>query len=200
MPARATRSSTRGRSPLGFGGSGGSRGSMISHSSSVTSSLLMLRSVPSTHEQVLARYSYCRGSTSRSGVGRLPRRSTRPKAPSSRGSCNGRKSAPRAPWSGARRPMPETTACRRASARRPGTAPIWRPSEVSAGAVWRTLRPVPCGFALVSRSLPDLPGSRRTSLANHRTRGYPSESTTVAGGRHMALHTSKTRPRGECSP
>jgi hypothetical protein len=148
----------------------------------------------------LARYSYCRGSTSRSGVGRLPRRSTRPKAPSSRGSCNGRKSAPRAPRSGARRPTPETTACRRASAQQPGTPPIWRPSEVSAGAVWRTLRPVPCGFALVSRSLPNLPGSRRTSLANHRTRGCPSESTTVAGGRRMALHTSKTRPRGECSP
>src|SRR5829696_6218746 len=141
----------------------------------------------------LARYFYCRGSTSRSGVGRLPRRSTRPKAPSSRGSCNGRKSAPRAPWSGARRPMPETTACRRASARRPGTPPNWRPSEVSAGALWRTLRPVPCGFALVSRSLSDLPGSRRTSLANHRTRGCPSESTTVAGGRRMALHTSKIR-------
>src|SRR5215213_7927959 len=133
------------------------------------------------------------GSTSRSGVGRLARRSTRPKAPSNRGSCNGRKCAPRAPWSGARRPMPETTACRRASARWPGTPPIWRPSEVSAGALWRTLRPVPCGFALLSRSLSDLPGSRRTSLANHRTRGCPSESTTVAGGRRMALHTSKIR-------
>jgi hypothetical protein len=53
MPAKAARSSTRGRPPLGFGGSGGSRGSMTSHSSSVTSSLLMLTSVPSTHEQVL---------------------------------------------------------------------------------------------------------------------------------------------------
>ena len=135
--------------------------------------------------------SYCRGPTSRSEAGRLPRRSTRPKAPSSRGSCNGRKSAPRAPWSGARRPMPETTACRRVSARRPGTPPIWRPSEVSAGAVWRTLRPVPCGFALVSRSLPDLPGSRRTSLTNYRTHGCPSESTNVAGGRRKALHRAR---------
>src|SRR5215218_7945941 len=52
MPDKAARSSTRGRPPRGFGGSGGSRGSMSSHSSSVTSFLLMLTSVPSTHEQV----------------------------------------------------------------------------------------------------------------------------------------------------
>jgi hypothetical protein len=52
MPAKTARSSTRGRPPLGFGGSGGSRGSMISRSSSVTSSLLMLTSVLSSHEQV----------------------------------------------------------------------------------------------------------------------------------------------------
>lgn len=82
----------------------------------------------------LARYSYCRGSTSRSGVGRLPRRSTCPKAPSSRGSCGGRRGAPLAPRSGARRPTPGTTACRAALARRPGTPPTWRPSGVSAAA------------------------------------------------------------------
>ena len=135
-------------------------------------------------------YSYCRGSTSRSGVGRLPRRSTRPRAPSSRGSCNGRKNAPRVPWPGARRPMPETTACRRASARRPGTPPIWRPSGVSVGAVWRTSRPVPCGFALVSRSLPDPSGSRCTSLADHRPRDCPSDGVYQRGrnSSHGAPH------------
>jgi hypothetical protein len=35
---------------LGFGASGGNSGSIISHSSSVTNSLLMPTSVPSTHE------------------------------------------------------------------------------------------------------------------------------------------------------
>jgi hypothetical protein len=37
MPASAARSGTRGRPPFGFGGSGGSNGSTIAHSSSVTS-------------------------------------------------------------------------------------------------------------------------------------------------------------------
>ena len=115
-----------------------------------------------------------RGSTSRFEVGQFPYRSTRPKAPPTRGSCDDRKSAPRAPRPGARRPMPRTTACRGASARRPGTPPIWRPSGASAGAALRTSRPVPYGFALVSQSLPDLPDSQRTSsLANHRTCGCP---------------------------
>src|SRR5215213_1129224 len=53
MPARASRSGTRGRPPLGLGGSSGSRGSIASQSSSLTSSLLMPTSVPSTHQQVL---------------------------------------------------------------------------------------------------------------------------------------------------
>jgi hypothetical protein len=53
MPLRAARSSTRGLPPLGLGGSSGNRGSMISQSSSLTSSLLMLMSLTSTHEQVL---------------------------------------------------------------------------------------------------------------------------------------------------
>jgi hypothetical protein len=53
MPVRAARSLMRGLPPLGFGASGGNSGSMISHSSSLTSSLLMPRSVPSTHEQLL---------------------------------------------------------------------------------------------------------------------------------------------------
>jgi hypothetical protein len=44
MPVRAARSSTRGRPPLGLGGSDGSSGSMVSHSSSVTSSF----AIPST--------------------------------------------------------------------------------------------------------------------------------------------------------
>jgi len=53
MPARAARSSMRGLPPLGFGGSSGNRGSMISQSSSDTNSLLMTTSVTSTHKQVL---------------------------------------------------------------------------------------------------------------------------------------------------
>src|SRR5215211_6721954 len=53
MPARAARSGTRGLPPLGFDGSSGNRGSMISQSSSDTSSLLMTMSVTSTHKQVL---------------------------------------------------------------------------------------------------------------------------------------------------
>jgi len=43
MPVSAARSGTRGRPPLGFGGSGGNKGSMTSHSSSLTSGLLMPR-------------------------------------------------------------------------------------------------------------------------------------------------------------
>jgi hypothetical protein len=53
MPVRAARSSTRGLPPLGLGGSGGKRGSIISQSSSLTSSLLMPMSVTSTHHKVL---------------------------------------------------------------------------------------------------------------------------------------------------
>jgi hypothetical protein len=53
MPLRAARSSTRGLPPLSLGGSGGKRGSMISQSSSLTSSLLIPMSVTSTHQQVL---------------------------------------------------------------------------------------------------------------------------------------------------
>jgi hypothetical protein len=53
MPVSAARSSTRGLPPLGLGGSSGNRGSMISQSLSLTSSLLMLMSLTSTHEQVL---------------------------------------------------------------------------------------------------------------------------------------------------
>lgn len=41
MPVRAARSGTRGRPPFGFGGSGGNNGSMISHSSSLTSGFFM---------------------------------------------------------------------------------------------------------------------------------------------------------------
>ena len=41
IPVRAARSSKRGLPPWGFGGSGGRSGSMVSHSSSVTSSLAM---------------------------------------------------------------------------------------------------------------------------------------------------------------
>jgi hypothetical protein len=53
MPVRAARSLMRGLPPLGFVASGGNSGSMTFHSSSLTSSLLMPTSVPSTHEQVL---------------------------------------------------------------------------------------------------------------------------------------------------
>jgi hypothetical protein len=53
MPLRAARSSMRGLPPLGLGGSFGNSGFMISHSSSLTSSLLIPPSVTSTHEQVL---------------------------------------------------------------------------------------------------------------------------------------------------
>jgi hypothetical protein len=50
MPVRAARSGTRGLlPPLGLGGSGGSSGSTISHSSSVTNSFVMPRSVASDH-------------------------------------------------------------------------------------------------------------------------------------------------------
>jgi len=41
MPVSVARSGTRGRPPLGFGGSAGSNGSITSHSSSLTSGLLM---------------------------------------------------------------------------------------------------------------------------------------------------------------
>lgn len=41
IPASAARSDTRGRPPLGLGGSGGSRGQITSHSSSLTNGLLM---------------------------------------------------------------------------------------------------------------------------------------------------------------
>jgi site-specific DNA recombinase len=41
IPVRAARSGTRGRPPLGLGGSGGSSGAITSHSSSLTSRLLM---------------------------------------------------------------------------------------------------------------------------------------------------------------
>jgi hypothetical protein len=53
MPARAARSSMRGLPPLGFGGTSGNNGSMISQSSSETSSLLMATSVTPIHKQVL---------------------------------------------------------------------------------------------------------------------------------------------------
>ena len=46
MPLRAARSSTRGLPPWGLGASGGSSGSMISHSSSVTNSLAMSSTYP----------------------------------------------------------------------------------------------------------------------------------------------------------
>jgi hypothetical protein len=46
MPVRAARSSMRGLPPSGFGGSGGRSGSMVSHSSSVTSSLAMISGYP----------------------------------------------------------------------------------------------------------------------------------------------------------
>jgi hypothetical protein len=53
MPVRAARSGTRGLPPLGFSGSSGNRGSLVSHSSSETSSLLMLLSVTSDQQKVL---------------------------------------------------------------------------------------------------------------------------------------------------
>src|SRR5215207_4072926 len=46
MPVRAARSSMRGLPPWGFGGSGGRSASMVSHSSSVTSSLAMFSCYP----------------------------------------------------------------------------------------------------------------------------------------------------------
>src|SRR5215213_10403678 len=46
MPVRAARSSMRGLPPWGFGGSGGRSGSMVSHNSSVTSSLAMFSAYP----------------------------------------------------------------------------------------------------------------------------------------------------------
>src|SRR5215204_7686104 len=46
IPVRAARLSMRGLPPWGFGGSGGRSGSMVSHSSSVTSSLAMFSSYP----------------------------------------------------------------------------------------------------------------------------------------------------------
>jgi hypothetical protein len=46
MPVRAARSSTRGLPPSGLGGSGGSSGSMISHSSSLTNSLTIFSTYP----------------------------------------------------------------------------------------------------------------------------------------------------------
>jgi hypothetical protein len=46
IPVRAARSSMRGLPPWGFGGSGGRSGSMVSHSSSVTSSLAMFSAYP----------------------------------------------------------------------------------------------------------------------------------------------------------
>jgi hypothetical protein len=51
MPLRAARSSTRGLPPLGLGGSGGSSGSITSHSSSVTNSLAISSTYP--HPMVL---------------------------------------------------------------------------------------------------------------------------------------------------
>jgi len=46
IPVRAARSSIRGLPPWGFGGPGGRSGSMVSHSSSVTSSLAMFFMLP----------------------------------------------------------------------------------------------------------------------------------------------------------
>src|SRR5215207_11301068 len=46
MPLRAARSSTRGLPPCGLGGSDGSSGSMISHSSSLTNSLAISSTYP----------------------------------------------------------------------------------------------------------------------------------------------------------
>src|SRR5215211_2341906 len=46
MPVRVARSGTRGLPPLGLGGSGGSSGSMISHSSSVTNSFAISSTYP----------------------------------------------------------------------------------------------------------------------------------------------------------
>ena len=43
MPAKAARSGTRGRPPLGLGGSGGNSGSMLSHRASLTNGLLIRR-------------------------------------------------------------------------------------------------------------------------------------------------------------
>jgi hypothetical protein len=53
MPVRAARSGTWGLPPLGLGGSGGSSGSTISHSSSVTNSFAMSRRVASDQRWVL---------------------------------------------------------------------------------------------------------------------------------------------------
>jgi hypothetical protein len=49
MPLSAARSGTRGRPPLGLSGSSGRSGSIISHSSSVTSGLLIVPSVTASH-------------------------------------------------------------------------------------------------------------------------------------------------------
>jgi hypothetical protein len=50
IPVRAARSGTRGRPPLGLGGSGGSNGAMIVHSSSVTNGFAM----PAGHFKIRA--------------------------------------------------------------------------------------------------------------------------------------------------
>jgi len=49
MPVRASRSGMRGRPPLGFGGSAGRSGSIISHSSSGTSGLLIVHTFTASH-------------------------------------------------------------------------------------------------------------------------------------------------------
>jgi hypothetical protein len=49
IPVKAARSGTRGRPPFGFGGSGGSSGSMISHNSSETSGLAIMPHPSTAH-------------------------------------------------------------------------------------------------------------------------------------------------------
>jgi hypothetical protein len=63
MPARAARSSIRGLPPCGLGGSLGNSGSIVSHNSSDTSSLLISTSVTSAHKQVLQDALRCRPTT-----------------------------------------------------------------------------------------------------------------------------------------
>jgi hypothetical protein len=52
MPASAARFGTRGRPPFGFGGSGGSNGSTIAHSSSVTKRSAMPQPMQVSHHRL----------------------------------------------------------------------------------------------------------------------------------------------------
>jgi DNA-binding CsgD family transcriptional regulator len=58
MPVRAARSSMRGLPPWGLGGSGGRSGSMVSHISSVTSSLAMFSGYPLNGFVRLTKYAF----------------------------------------------------------------------------------------------------------------------------------------------